>query len=292
MNKNSLIIRIYSLLEISVAVGLLLLIMAAVFQFLSASTNAINKTDSKREVFENARIALDMISRDLESAYYGNGSAPFWHHTKMKNGEWGPYSNELLAFVADAPILPNEECTDKRAEIKYQLNYETDLSSPDAGWIGRSISGNMLSDDTTDSDWNWEKNFTVGYKTQTDGKNIPYAAFTADSSSSGAYQKLIPYVLDLSFVCDTDIDPDKVIEADTGVSKNYAESNSISPNEKCNPTQFPSIVTIYITMMDKNSWNKWVSLEKLPDKAAADSFRVDHEQTFSRTVYLEDRGQS
>ncbi|HBM15163.1 MAG TPA: hypothetical protein DD381_02275 [Lentisphaeria bacterium] len=267
----------FTLIELIVSIVVLTLLAIGAVQFYNAAQNAWTQAESKREIFENARIALDLISRDLESAYYGSGAGSFWHW--KGNTDWNEYSNELLAFVSDTPIPPNNSCTSNLCEIKYQLCYTENLDDDKFGWLRRSVTGNY-SGTSPNPKWNFFNNSTVGYTTNAIG-GIPSASFTANSSSSESYQKLIPYVLDVSFICDTDTDPGAAIPPDTTTN---------SGADACNVTQFPNLVMVDITLMDRSSWTKWVDLLK-NSSTNADAFREEHQKTFSRMIFLDDRGQ-
>ena len=288
--KSKIVRKNFTLVEMLAVMAVLSILILVVFHFFSTAQNTWTITDAKRSTFEDARIALDLISRDIESAYYGDGSAPFWHWNGVQPSSWAEYRNELMAFVADTPILPNSKCTSTLCEIKYQLYYATNHSDTNEGWVRRSVIGSNNADGSDNIHWNCLNNFTVGFTT--DGAS-PVSVFTANSNSSEDYQKLIPYVLDLSFVCKTKTGA--VINPDTTTS-NAADSYDVRGQQP----YFPSEVNVSLTIMDKSSWQKWVSLcgsnvyhapAYSNEPAAAQAFRVSHQVTFSKMVYLGDRGQ-
>lgn len=294
--KSKIIRNYFSLVELLAVMAVFSILILVVFQFFSTAQNTWTITDAKRSMFEDARIALDLISRDIQSAYYGGGVAPFWHWNGGQPASWGEYRNELLAFVADTPIPPNSQCISTLCEIKYQLYYATTHSDENEGWVRRSVTGSNNSDGTNNKKWNYINNFRVGFTTTNDAKGIPIAAFTANSTSSGDYQKLIPYVLDLSFICDTDTDTSAIINPDTTTST----SSSGWVLNPTTPPGFPVVVTVSLTMLDKGSWQKWVSLcgsnvyhapSYTGEPAAAQTFRIKHQVTFTKMVYLGNRGQ-
>lgn len=306
----------FSLVELVVSMAVLSILIFASFTFFSTTQKTWSATSSKQEIFENARIALDLISKDLESSYYGEETnrAPFWHWMPVEVGEnpsnpdaipelpssWGIYRNELLAFVSRSPIPPNDVCLSPLFEVKYQLYYST-THDENEGWLRRSITGD-IANDVADVKWNWLNNSTVGYTTDTtkveiegEEKDIPSAAFTADSKSSQDYRKFIPYVLDISFACDTDTETNSVIVPDQTIS---ALPDSYQVNTQ-NP-YYPTLITITITLMDRSSWSKWLSLcgdevchapEYENEPSAAKTFRENNQMTFTRSVYLGNRGQ-
>lgn len=288
----------FTLIELIVSMAVLTILVLASFTLFTTTQNTWNITGSKQEIFENARIALDLISKDLDSSYFGEGSAPLWHWIPdQSNLNLAQYRNELIAFVSRSPIPPNNDCLSPLFEVKYQLNYSTSHNE-DEGWIGRSITGDFIKKDIANTKWNWKDNFKVGYTTATN-------AFTADNSSSGEqyadgswvdYHKLIPCVLDLSFS----------LEAKSGAIMPpdiQTTDNLPNPPYEVNAQQpyYPSLVKITITLMDKSSWDKWISLcgsdvyhapnYEGTSNPAAKAFRERHQMTFTKSVYLGNRGQ-
>lgn len=281
----------FTLIELIVSMAVLTILVLASFTLFTTTQNTWSVTNSKQEIFENARIALDLISKDLDSSYFGEGSAPFWHWKgDPVPSAWEEYRNELLAFVSRSPIPPNNDCLSPLFEVKYQLNYSTSHDS-DEGWIGRSITGDIASG-TDDLKWNWKDNFKVGYtcaEINSDNRNS-VSAFTANSLSSQGYHKLIPCVLDLSFS----------LEGKSGIALTADNIISTEP-DACSVSEYPTLVTISITLMDKSSWDKWISLcganvyhaplYEGTSNPAAKAFREGHQMTFTKSVYLGNRGQ-
>jgi len=273
-----------------VALAVLSILILIAVQFFSTAQNTWTITDAKRSIFEDARVALDLISRDIESAYYGDGAAPFWHWNGGRPSNWDIYRNELLAFVADTPIPPNSNCTSTLCEVKYQLYYATSHADANEGWVRRSVTGSKNSNGSDNKKWNYINNFTVGFTTNNDSYGNPIASFTANSTSSDDYQKLIPYVIDLSFTCTTDTGT--VINPDTNTSTSPT-GWTLTPT---NPPRFPAVVNVSLTLMDKDSWQKWTSLQgsnvyPANETAEAQTFRENHQLTFTKMIYLGNRGQ-
>ncbi len=262
INRNK-----FSLVELAATVAVLSILVVASFEFYSSTQNVWQISENNRNSIEDARIALDIISRDLANAYYGDGAAPFWHWRPddPATSGWGEYSNELVAFVSNTPNPPNDDCA-KLCEVKYQLHYSSSHDA-DEGWLERSVTGDRDDNNALNSKWNFFNNLTVSFDTTT-------SAFTADTGSSDAYQKLVPYVTEFAVDCYSSDNADTEIAPDQNLSGNV-------------PTQFPYYVVITLKLMDQNSWQKWMTLAG----SAADSFKDDHVQTFTRTVLIGDRGQ-
>lgn len=296
--KNKMCRNFFSLVELLAAMAVLSILILIAFEFFTTTQHTWTITEAKRSAFEDARIALDLISRDIESAYYGDGSAPFWHWKPAdRPSAWGEYRNELLAFVADTPVPPNSECTSTLCEVKYQLYYAAGRTTKNdienEGWIRRSVTGNKVTNPIKDNiKWNFINNFIAGFTTNS---TIPVSALTANSTSSEDYQKLIPYVIDLSFTCDTDVDTGIVIPPDITTSTS-ADSYDVRTKQPF----FPSIVIVSLTIMDKESWQKWIKLQgdnvyhgdyDEPIGSVSRNFRKNHQVTFTKMIYLGNRGQ-
>ncbi len=79
--------RLFTLVELMVSMFLFLIIMAIVARYFAAANRAWRITARKNEVYANARVALDIIARDLQGALYNNdwtvngrGVYPFFHY--------------------------------------------------------------------------------------------------------------------------------------------------------------------------------------------------------------------
>ena len=269
----------FTLVELIIALTVFVILIAIVMQIFKATQTSWNIADSERNIFENARIALDVIGKDIQCAYYGDGTAPFWHHEG--DDSWGEYKNDLLAFVSVTPF-PAEPYSSDLFELKYQLYYTNNPHADSAGWILRSSTSNLLNLTAENNKWNFGSNFDVGFTTD---NSIPVSAFTADNSSNGSYDKLIPYVTSLSFTC-YDIDGDSLLP-DTSTYLN---------EDSCVVSEFPYSVEVKMSLLDKVSWNKWVGMfsdSTFPEDESnhAETFRKKHEREFSQLILIGDRGQ-
>ena len=62
----------FTLLEVLVSMGVFSLLMLALMQFFSAAQGVWEKTGTRAEMFDSARIAMETLAADLSSAYYQN----------------------------------------------------------------------------------------------------------------------------------------------------------------------------------------------------------------------------
>lgn len=293
--SNTLSIRKLTMLELILAMAILSIVIVIVVGFFGTVSKSSEYAASKAELFENAQIAMDIITSDLQSIYFGNNGAPFFHslpnmpETLPESWEnhpptsWGVYRNELLAFVSATNFPANDKSQSKLFEIKYQLHFPTSLDDPLRGWLKRSVTGDKLDDGSDNSNWNWLNNTVVSYKL--DGQ-LTIPAITVDSSSSEEYGKLIPHVTSFSVTCynsDGSVIAPTEIAIDEGV-------DYLAPNT----TNRPSSVKIELTTMSGSAWEKWKSIGGIDanyDSAEASYFRKNNEYTFSKLIHIGERVQ-
>jgi hypothetical protein len=272
----------FTIFELIVAFAVFMILIIIVLRLYSGVYSVTSKASRQGMVFENARIAMDLITRDLQCAYYRNGAAPFWHwKPDNKPAAWGDYRNELLAFVSATSLPPNDVCNSNLCEIKYQLFYSTNKENEYNGWLRRSATGDHTTS-ASNPKWNFYYNTGVGYETDILLTNS--SGFTANSTSSEDYQKVIPHVTELNFTC---YDKDgNVIEPDKNITV-IENAGTV--------TDFPYSVEVEMKLMDKDSWAKWLSLFSGTDypetePASASSFRQQNERQFKKTVFIGERG--
>jgi len=259
MNNNFLKKQFFTLIELIVSMAVFSTLMIVVITAFNSAQTSTSSSYDKSMMFENSKIAMDLISRDIQSIYYVNGSTPFWNCTPTD-------SNELLAFVASTSVKANQYCTAAESEVKYQLYYTESSNDGNAGWIMRSVTGNITNDSTPDSlisnaKWNYQGNLTAGLSGAGN-------AFTEDNDSSDHYEKLVPYVTELIFKC-------------------YPKNGPSYSGVIDEVTAFPYSINVSISMLGRNAWKKWLTL----NGDAANKYLAEHEQTFNKTIFIGDRGQ-
>lgn len=178
----------FTLIEILAAMAVLIVLMAMVFTFFASAQKAWSITDTNTRIYENARVAFDLISRDLQCAATSEEPAreiPFYQAfgTDFDPTNWNRRLGLYFVTVAE----PASAAKTKLCEIGYQLYTGNDAShSGDRFWFRRSR--------TCDSDgatWNF-----YGIPAAAGGI-IPGTGWT-DISATGA-QKVIPGVESIRF---------------------------------------------------------------------------------------------
>jgi len=320
--------RHFTLIELMAAMGVFSIIMVIMLSFLSSTQKAWSETSSTAEVYENARIALDLLTRDIQSSLYNNddsskGIYPFWHESDSR-------INFISATNVGGTAISNIR------EVKYTRSNGTitpdDLGNGTPlkpGWLVRSVTGDSMVDATDSNDrtkidnkynfllfprscpedpssypnpWKSERLYRV-FKEITGGTN------TANKSSDD-FNYVIPNVVSLKFTCYgyifdgtqrivvdmRDVNGDGVSGAfPTDVLYNFDSTVNASP------TRFPCAIKIDLVLLDKTSWEKWKAMcgaaswdavVAAPDTELAGNsktFRENKQRTFTTTIYLGER---
>ena len=67
----------FTLLELSAAMAVLMIFMLFVMRFYNTSQDVMNRSASKTDQFERARIIMDMLAADLQNIYYTEGVSDY-----------------------------------------------------------------------------------------------------------------------------------------------------------------------------------------------------------------------
>ena len=97
--------RCFTLLELMVSMGVFAILMLALMQFFSSAQNIWTASNTKTELYENAKIAMNLIATDLMNLYYEHG----------KPGD-SP-KTFFLAGIMDSSSPPKGELQDKTKEF-------------------------------------------------------------------------------------------------------------------------------------------------------------------------------
>ncbi len=289
--------RYFTLVELMVAMTVFSMVMLMVFMLFSSSMMVWRKSSQQNQIFENARMAMDLMARDLQCAYYEAGKTPFWFKpaTTYSVASDKQYNNPSLCFVATTLVPPNPYCQSKTCEIKYQL-YGMTFGTKNAndGWLLRSATGDSKSDET-DNLYNASTNPTGTLRyynffiVRTRGGAPGTEVFTLDTGSSDVWENVIPYVTSLTFECNNrngTVIPGYVPKA-TDATTQGTLTNLIANSP------FPFSVKINLTLLDMDSWNIWMAKigSNTSEPAAAATFRKQRERQFSRMILIGERGQ-
>jgi len=138
--------RRFTLIEILAAMAVLVVIMAALFQFLLSAQRAWTMTETNSRAYENAQIVFEIITKDLQSVMFSttdNKEIPFYvGEATAKDDE----TKTHLSFVA--AIEPATGAATRLCEVHYKCRTLTG-SADYTYWFRRAC----VSD--TEADWDF-----------------------------------------------------------------------------------------------------------------------------------------
>jgi type II secretory pathway component PulJ len=180
IRKNS-----FTLVEMLASMAILVILMGFLFQFLSSAQRAWSLIETNTRIYENARVAMDLITRDLQCAVASDVDGeeiPFYYNT----------TDQLPTFVSATSVPYNEAANSKLCEVYYSTSGDTlkrqCVGDLDSGW---NFYGNV-------SGWQTNASTTTNDREIIDGvKELKIACYTYNTStllleeiSSGSYTKL------------------------------------------------------------------------------------------------------
>lgn len=93
----------FTLVELMVAMTVLVILSLVLFNILGRAREAWSAMETNTRIYENARIALDLIARDLQSAVASSETGreiPFYVGTDSPSGSGSDINRFMLSFVA------------------------------------------------------------------------------------------------------------------------------------------------------------------------------------------------
>ena len=118
--------RAFTLIEIMVATVIMVVLVGLVIQITSEVLKVWSRSSGKLSANAEARIAMDLITQDLETAVFRNNGQQW---LRAENGPEGPEGNKTVSLRLFSPALdrPNNELGDICA-IAYQLENRDPVS--------------------------------------------------------------------------------------------------------------------------------------------------------------------
>ncbi len=107
----------FTLVEILAAMTVLVIIMLVMFQFFSSAQRIWSLSNRNAEVYENARIAMDVITRDLQSAV-AKADDLAWYVDEETDIRFQRAAADSLRFVS--AVADAESSRPRLAEIAYR----------------------------------------------------------------------------------------------------------------------------------------------------------------------------
>lgn len=259
----------FTLVELLVAMGVFAILMMVLMQFFNSTQKLWTTTANKNQIFENTRMAIDLISKNIEAAYYTTDyTTPFWYYEDSANGN-------MIAFVATLPDKVDSACKTRIAEVKIWHDKTSDNGSLKISYTG----------DNNTAKWNFFNNFTVGSSSSNSFSHDPSTP-SNDDNSSEPYNEILPYVTDFNIaILD---EKNRNIVTDAAVSGTPTRASELRPSyNKNTATEFPYAVQIQIQSLDKDNYTKWVA----SGASVSNPIYISNVRTFSRYIVIGDRGQ-
>jgi len=292
----------FTLIELMVAMAVFALLMASLMQFFGSAQKLWSLSSSKSEMFENARVALEMISRDLQSAYYSSGTTPFYVSSGARSSASAmgcDTSNpeQRLAFIAYSDNKPcnssNANKISRVCKIQYYLQNWSATNNNKHTLMVYVIGNLQIRPSTylgTDFSMRWNFGSAISEvmafggsvsSLYTTTQSDVSAGSAADSENCYYACEIIPYVVDFRVDC---YKQDNFNTPDTANSPTTSMPDS---NPMCSP-EFPYAVQITLSLLSRNDYNKWSAMSA---GAAKDAYLTQHMRTFTKRVVIGNRGQ-
>lgn len=115
--------RAFTLIEIMVASVIMVILVGLVIQITTQVLNVWNESSGKLSANAEARIALDLLTQDLETAVFRNNGQQ-WLRVEALQDPGGPYTDQTVALKLFSPALDRDQSTPGDiCAIGYQLAY-------------------------------------------------------------------------------------------------------------------------------------------------------------------------
>lgn len=152
--------RPFTLIEILAAMSIFLILSLIMMRFFNSTQKIFRISSQRNSLYSDARIALDIISNDLQCSMYNNETVneiyPFWfqkiNDLNAVNNSFYPESNDwtCLNFIASTPLKP-PAATSNICEMRYTFvpmgAAATDNASDPGKGLPDGLTGKFLSQD-------------------------------------------------------------------------------------------------------------------------------------------------
>ena len=230
--KRKYMIVPYSLIELLAAMTVFAVLMLALMQFLSSAQKIWTGSNAKNIMFEDARIAMNLMARDLNEIFYTESLGGFSLDTTGDN---------KMAFSTRIDGKPNPSCKSNIAIVTWEYDSTNNL-------LKRQVKGDVAGA------------IVPAYS------SLGYSTIAAELSPANSTE---------------------VIERVVGFSIGaYKKSTDFSSSDSTiGGGYIPSLVTLSISLLDKNSYDKWKASGELA------AIKNNNMRTFSKYIFIGDRGQ-
>jgi prepilin-type N-terminal cleavage/methylation domain-containing protein len=130
--------RGFSLLELMAAMGIFLIICAAMFGLLQVSQQKYSSESQMSGAFQEARLGIDQIVRDINISGYPS------QNMFSKPASTASYAVGPLAWDPGYPTIPSCQVGACATPSDYDAIVETDLGDGNVSWIRYTLTGTTL----------------------------------------------------------------------------------------------------------------------------------------------------
>lgn len=308
--------RRFTLVEVLVAMTVFLAMSVVMMRLFNAARGVYSNATQRNQLYADARIALDLIARDLQCAMYNNedsvqGIFPFWFRqcTPKDSPITDNYYEDGLSvtelnFIAATDSRP-AAATSHICELRYtfvpagQTLVNPDGSEIPGGWLVRSCTGNdnAARYNFADHPFDGADNSRLNRIWIARDNNVPGSFLDSPTLPSHEnFQRVIPHVYNLRFTCytmDYSVSPPvmkTLMPLHHDGTLNDA-SGQVGGYNRRTGTPFPVAVKIDLQMLAAGDWNAWMAALEAspPDTATAYRIRRQKLRTFSKMIYLSPR---
>lgn len=306
--KYKQIKRCFTLVELLVAMAVFSVMLLLMMQFFSGAQRIWVSTEQKNNLYADARVAMDLISTFLQGTYFTQGGS--------SSSAAASADSQGIPFIITAGDSDGITSTPSSDDTQYGKIYFPTQTQMDlienAGKVvfatfqrGRAKDGvdnelrmAILTDSTDEntSGLNFNLLFPpyssdnpTGYQSRTQAKKTVMDALDAkikkdiDSTDKDKTQAKQQCIVLLDNVTSFKLIP---ITKDNLNRINNKDGDDLS---KDNLEEIPFIVEIQLSLMDKKAYDFWKELKDSGNSKRAQEYRLQHEHTFTRAVYLGDR---
>ena len=252
----------FTLVELIVAMAVFSILLLLMLQFFTGAQTIWHGMEKRNEIYANARIAMDLMTAQLQNTFYTNAGIPFvivnpdtddsriYFATRTGDQFPGNSSLKYMTFQRNNITAANSETNAEQEQLRVAVFCDTSPGTPDFSSFFPPYGVNPVT------------NFTQATNllpSRLDGllTNTQFSSAIADNVTAF---RIIPYRLD---------------------SDNDIVRDTSSPVQ-----QVPYLVELKLSLLTPEDFSRWLAITNPTDR---DNFREENEYTFSRTVYLGNR---
>ena len=289
----------FTLVELLVAMSVFSLLLVLMMQFFSGAQKIWVSTEEKNNLYADARVAMDLIATFLQGTYFSQG---------------GSGGNSAATDTHKGVPFVIENGTSEKAEIYFPTQTQMDLIENAGEIVFVTFQRGETNSTTPANDRSNELRMAILSDSPDDNASVgdfsllfpPYNSATTGvgfANRNAAETRIKELLQDKIKEKIDSYDPDKteyhnqcIILLDNVTAfriipmktEKFKSATSTDDKGEDDLSQIPFLVEIQLSLMDKKSYELWKEL-KDSNAERAKEFRLQHEHTFSRTVYLGDR---